>query len=204
MVPILVTNWWSPLIRGLLAIVLALVAFTLPGITFGDVVLLFGAYAFIDGVVSLAGAWRAARAHERWGALVFEGVAGIAAAVITVVLPALTALVLVYIVAGWALVTGVLEIAAAIKLRKHIAGEWLLALSGVVSILFGLVAAVVPLAGAFANRDLPRHLYDVLWDFDGGSGFPAPALAQRFEWIGDSFADCLTSAVVWAKAEIVF
>jgi len=150
MVPILVTNWWSPLIRGLLAIVLALVAFTLPGITFGDVVLLFGAYAFIDGVVSLAGAWRAARAHERWGALVFEGVAGIAAAVITVVLPALTALVLVYIVAGWALVTGVLEIAAAIKLRKHIAGEWLLALSGVVSILFGLVAAVVPLAGAFA------------------------------------------------------
>jgi uncharacterized membrane protein HdeD (DUF308 family) len=147
---ILATNWWSPLIRGLLAIVLAVVAFTLPGITFGAVVLLFGAYAFIDGVVSLMGAWRASQSHERWGALVFEGIAGIVAGAVTAFLPGITALVLVYIVAAWALVTGVLEIAAAIRLRKHIAGEWLLALGGVLSILFGLVVAVVPLAGAFA------------------------------------------------------
>jgi uncharacterized membrane protein HdeD (DUF308 family) len=147
---ILATNWWSPLIRGLLAITLAVIAFTLPEITFGAVVLLFGAYALIDGVVSIIGAWHASKAHERWGALVFEGIAGICAAAITALLPALTALVLVYIVAGWALVTGVLEITAAIRLRKHIAGEWLLALAGVVSILFGIIVAVFPLAGALA------------------------------------------------------
>jgi uncharacterized membrane protein HdeD (DUF308 family) len=145
----LASGWWWMLLRGVLAIIIAVISFTLPGITFGAVVLLFGVYALIDGVVSMAGAWHASRKHERWGALVLEGIAGIAAATITVLWPAITALVLVYIVAAWALVTGVLEIAGAIKLRKHIAGEWLLALSGVLSILFGIAVTIVPLAGAF-------------------------------------------------------
>jgi uncharacterized membrane protein HdeD (DUF308 family) len=111
-------------------------------------VLLFGAYALVDGIMAVIGAWRASRAHERWGALVLEGIVGIAAAVVTVLWPAITALALVYLIATWAIVTGVLELTAAVRLRKVISGEWLMALSGIASILFGILAIIVPLAGA--------------------------------------------------------
>ena len=147
---VLARNWWSLVIRGVIAIVVGVVTFVWPAITFGALVLLFGAYALLDGIFSLIGAWRASRTHERWGALVFEGVAGIGAAAVTVLWPAITALALVFVIAAWALVTGVLEIAAAVRLRRHITGEWLLILGGIASILFGLLAAVLPLAGALA------------------------------------------------------
>ncbi len=142
--------WWSLVVRGLIAIVLGVAAFTWPGITLGVLILLFGAYAFIDGVMSLADAWQASKARERWGALLLKGLAGIAAAIITVAWPAITALALVYVIAAWAVVTGAFEIAAAIRLRKFIRGEWLLALSGVASIAFGTLLIAIPLAGALA------------------------------------------------------
>jgi uncharacterized membrane protein HdeD (DUF308 family) len=141
-------NWWSLVLRGVAAILFGLISFVWPGITLGALVLLFGAYALIDGIVSIAGAVRASKAHERWGALLIEGMAGIVAAVITIAWPAITAIALLYVIAAWALVTGVAEIVAAVRLRKHIAGEWLLGLSGVVSILFGILIMVAPLAGA--------------------------------------------------------
>src|SRR5580658_10549246 len=144
----LAENWWSLVIRGLVALTLGVVALVWPGITLAALVILFGAYALIDGVVSLAGAWKASQAHERWGALVFEGIAGIVAAAITIFWPQITAFALVIMIAAWALVTGAFEIAAAVRLRKHISGEWLLALSGVVSILFGFLIFAFPLAGA--------------------------------------------------------
>ena len=146
----LARNWWSLLIRGLVAIALGIVTFAWPGITLAALVLVFGAYALLDGVVSIVGAWKAARAHERWGALIFEGIAGIAAAVVTAIIPGLTAIALVYLIAAWALVTGALEIVAAIRLRQYVAHEWLLALSGVASLLFGFLAILLPLAGAVA------------------------------------------------------
>jgi len=146
----LAQNWWSLVIRGLVGICVGVIAFVWPGITLAALVLLFGAYALIDGVVSLAGAVKAARAHERWLVLVLEGIAGIVSAAITVLWPGVTAFALIWIIAAWALATGLFEIAAAIRLRKHIAGEWLLALSGVVSILFGFLMIVFPLAGALA------------------------------------------------------
>lgn len=145
---VIATNWWSLVIRGVIAIVLGLITFLWPGITVGALVLLFGAYALLDGVMSIVGAVRASRANERWGVLVLEGIAGIAVAAVTVFMPAITELALVYVIAAWALVTGVLEIAAAIKLRHHISGEWLLALAGVASIIFGFLVMVFPLAGA--------------------------------------------------------
>src|ERR1700685_4516245 len=114
----LASNWWSLAIRGVAAIVLGIVTFVFPGITLGALVLLFGAYALLDGVVNIAGAWRASRAHERWGVLILEGVAGIFAAAIAVGWPAITAIALVYVVAAWSLVTGCLEIAASIRLRR--------------------------------------------------------------------------------------
>jgi uncharacterized membrane protein HdeD (DUF308 family) len=147
---VLARNWWSLVLRGVIAILVGIVTFVWPGITVGALVLLFGAYALLDGVLSLVGAWRASRAHERWGALVFEGIAGIVAAAITVLWPGITAIALVYIIAAWALVTGVFEIAAAVRLRHYITGEWLLILSGIASILFGFLAIALPLVGALA------------------------------------------------------
>jgi uncharacterized membrane protein HdeD (DUF308 family) len=144
----LARNWWSLVIRGFLGIAIGIVTFVWPGITLAALVFLFAGYAFVDGVMSLAGAMRAVAAHERWGALLFEGIAGIAVALVTVFWPAITALGLVLVIAAWAIVTGIAEIAAAVRLRKVISGEWLLALSGVLSVVFGLLLAAIPVAGA--------------------------------------------------------
>src|ERR1700688_1176677 len=95
----LTINWWSVLIRGLLAILIGIVALALPGVTITALVFLFAGYAFVDGVVSIIGAVRAVAAKERWGSLLIEGIAGIAAGVITVLWPAITALTLIYVIA---------------------------------------------------------------------------------------------------------
>jgi hypothetical protein len=91
---VLVRNWWLIVIRGALGILFGLVTFAWPNITVGALALLFGAYALIEGIVSIVGAVRAAEAHDRWGALIVEGLVGIAAAVITIAWPAITALAL--------------------------------------------------------------------------------------------------------------
>ena len=145
---VLANNWWSLVIRGVVAILLGVLTLALPGITVGALVLLFGAYAFIDGVVSITGAWRASKTHERWGILVLEGLVGIAAAIVTFAWPAITALVLVYVIAAWAIVTGIFELIAAVRLRKHISGEWLLALAGIASVIFGILLIASPVIGA--------------------------------------------------------
>jgi uncharacterized membrane protein HdeD (DUF308 family) len=124
------------------------VTFLWPGITLLALVFLFAGYALVDGVVSLIGAVRAVSAHERWGALMIEGFLGIAAAVVTALWPGITTLGLVLVIAFWAIFTGVAEIMAAIRLRTHISGEWLLLLAGIASILFGVLVAAVPGAGA--------------------------------------------------------
>jgi uncharacterized membrane protein HdeD (DUF308 family) len=147
---LLAVNWWSLLIRGLVAILFGVVAFAWPGITLEALVLLFGAYALVDGIFGLAGALRASREHERWGFLLLEGITGIAASAVTVLWPAITAVALVYMIGAWAVVTGFFEIAAALQLRRYIAGEWLLALGGVASVIFGVFVMIMPLAGALA------------------------------------------------------
>jgi uncharacterized membrane protein HdeD (DUF308 family) len=144
----LAKNWWSLLLRGLVAIAFAVITVASPGITLSALVLLFGAYALVDGVLSIVGAVRAARAHERWGILVLEGLAGIAAFVITMVAPIVTALAMVWLVAPWAIVTGALEMMAAVKLRKLTSHEWLLALGGAASLILEVLLITMPLAGA--------------------------------------------------------
>lgn len=136
------------MIRGIVAILLGVMTFIWPGITLTALVLLFGAYALIDGIVSIVGAVRAAEAHERWGSLVFEGVAGIGAAVVTVLWPAITAFALVCLIAAWAVVTGIFELVTAVRMRKHIPGEWLLVVTGIASVVFGVLLFLAPLAGA--------------------------------------------------------
>jgi uncharacterized membrane protein HdeD (DUF308 family) len=147
---LLAESWWSLVLRGLLAIVLGVIAFSMPGITIGALVILFGAYALVDGIVAIIGAYRASKAHERWGILLFEGLAGIIVAAATVMWPGITALTLVLFIGAWAFTTGIIEIVAAIKLRKYVAGEWLLLVSGLASVVFGLLVVILPLAGAIA------------------------------------------------------
>jgi uncharacterized membrane protein HdeD (DUF308 family) len=145
---LLAGNWWAIALRGVCGILFGLGAIFWPGIALAALVLLFGAYAFADGVLAIVSAVRAGAKHERWVALAFEGVFGIIVGIWSFMAPAVTIVVLVVVVAIWALITGILEIVAALRLRETIKGEWVLGLIGVASILFGTALAIVPLAGA--------------------------------------------------------
>jgi uncharacterized membrane protein HdeD (DUF308 family) len=136
------------LFRGILGLVVGALAFSWPGITLAVVVGIFAVYALIDGVTNLILGLTKTATHGRSWANALQGVVGIAAAVLTFLWPGVTALALVWFIAAWAIVTGVFEVAAAIKLRKAIRGEWLLALSGVLSVAFGLLVFAFPGAGA--------------------------------------------------------
>ena len=144
------TNWWALVIRGLAAIFFGILAFVWPGITVAAFVLVFGAYAIVDGIFAIIAGVRAPKSLSRWRLLLIEGIAGIAAGVIAFVMPGITALFLLFVIAGWAIVTGVIEIVGAIQLRSEIAGEWLMVVSGVASIVFGGLLLYDPAAGVLA------------------------------------------------------
>ncbi|HKX19851.1 MAG TPA: HdeD family acid-resistance protein [bacterium] len=150
MVGVLARNWWALALRGLFAVIFGLIALLNPGVTLIALIYLFGAYSLVDGIFGVAAAVRAAEAHNRWGWLLVEGIAGIITGLIAFLIPGLTALVLLYLIAAWALVTGVLELLAAFRLRGMIANEWLLLLGGAASIIFGVLLIVQPGAGALA------------------------------------------------------
>jgi uncharacterized membrane protein HdeD (DUF308 family) len=130
-------------------ILFGIITFVAPGISLAALVLLFGAYAFADGVLAIVTAVRR-RGADRWGLLLLEGLVGVAAGILTWLWPGITVLALLYVIAAWALVTGALEIATAIRLRKIISGEWLLALSGIFSIALGGLLVFAPGPGALA------------------------------------------------------
>jgi uncharacterized membrane protein HdeD (DUF308 family) len=142
-------NWWAVSLRGLAGILFGIITFVSPAISLAALVLLFGAYAFADGVLAIVSAVRR-RGTDRWWLLLLEGIVGIAAGVLTWLWPGITALALLYVIAAWALVTGAFEVAAAIRLRKVISREWLLALSGLVSIALGVLLILAPGPGALA------------------------------------------------------
>jgi uncharacterized membrane protein HdeD (DUF308 family) len=150
MLIILADRWWTFVVRGIAAILFGFLTFLWPGITLTALVLLFGAYALIDGVLSIVAAVTKERGRGRWWALILQGVLGIIAAGVTAVFPGLAALALLYLIAAWALVTGAFEVAAAISLRKYLQKEWLLALGGVLSMVFGILLMMFPGAGALA------------------------------------------------------
>ncbi len=149
MLELLARRWWMITLRGALAVVFGLLAIVWPGITVLALVLLWGAYTLIDGItaVGLAVSDRSAPADHRWmyGLL---GLLGVGAGVITFVWPGATAVVLLVIIAFWAILAGVLQIGAAIRLRKVITNEWFLALSGAVCVILGILLIVQPTEGA--------------------------------------------------------
>lgn len=144
----LTRNWWALVIRGLLAVIFGILAFLWPGLTLVVLTLMFGAYALLDGIFSITAAVRGSEPGAHWWALVLEGVAGILAAAAAVLVPGITLLFLVLLVGAWAVITGLFEIAAAARLRRHVRGEWLLALAGVASVIFGVLLFIAPAAGA--------------------------------------------------------
>jgi uncharacterized membrane protein HdeD (DUF308 family) len=133
-------------ISGAIAIVLGIIALAMPGPTFLALAIAFGAFAMIDGLTALIALFdRKSRLSRGW--LAVEAVAGIVTGIFTFARPAMTALALTFLIGAWALVTGIMKIAAAIRLRKQIQHEWFLILSGIISILFGGFVAVMPIPG---------------------------------------------------------
>jgi uncharacterized membrane protein HdeD (DUF308 family) len=148
---LLARYWWMFVLRGVVAVIFGILALIWPGITLTALVLLFGAYALVDGIFALGSAIFGGRSSEgRRPWLVLEGIAGILAGILTFIWPGITALVLLFFIAAWAVVTGVFEIIAAVQLRREIQGEWLMALAGVFSIIFGILLFVWPVTGALA------------------------------------------------------
>src|SRR5262249_30690015 len=122
----------------------------MPGVTLAVLVLLFGAYALVDGIFNVIAAISGRSGAQSWWMLLLEGLVSVAAGLVTFFMPGLTALTLVYVISAWALITGVLESVGAIRLLKSIDNEWWLALSGMLSIVFGALIAYAPGAGALA------------------------------------------------------
>jgi uncharacterized membrane protein HdeD (DUF308 family) len=141
-------NWWALAVRAIAALLLGIITFLMPILTLAVLVTVFGAYALVDGLFAVAAAIKGVRRHERWGWMLAEGIIGVIAGLIALFVPPVGALALTWLVAGWALATGILEIAAAVKLRQIMTGEWLLMLAGVLSVLLGLIIVVLPGVGA--------------------------------------------------------
>ena len=142
--------WWVFLLRGVMAIVFGLGALLVPAITLSLAILIYGAYALADGVVATIGAFGGrSKGGFSWAVLLI-GLLGIGAGLVTFVYPGLTALVLLYLIAGWSILRGIVEIAVAIELRKEIQGEGWLILAGLTSVLFGMFLVLRPGAGALA------------------------------------------------------
>jgi uncharacterized membrane protein HdeD (DUF308 family) len=142
-------NWWMLLLRGIAAIIFGGLALSWPGMTLVTLILFYGAYVLADGVLAIVAAITGGTLAPRWW-LAVVGLLGIAAGLLTFMMPGVTALVLLYFIAGWAIATGVFQIIGAIKLRKEIDNEWLLVLGGLISVLFGGAMFAAPGAGALA------------------------------------------------------
>jgi uncharacterized membrane protein HdeD (DUF308 family) len=133
--------------RGALGIVFGLIAIFLPGVTMLSLVLVFSAYALVDGVFAIMAAVRAMRQHERWGFLLLEGVVNIIAAAIAFLWPAITVVSFVFLVGTWAILSGGLMLSAAIRLNAD-HGRWWLALGGLASVVYGVLLIAAPFIGA--------------------------------------------------------
>jgi len=147
---ILQRNWWALLLRGLAAIAFGILTWYQPGISLASLVLLFGVYSTADGILGVWSAVAGPKDHESWWVMLLGGLLGIGIGLLAFFAPGVTALALLFYIAIWAIAKGVLEIVAAIRLRKEIKGEFWFILSGLASILFGILLTAQPGAGALA------------------------------------------------------
>jgi uncharacterized membrane protein HdeD (DUF308 family) len=143
-------NWWHFAVRGVFAIIFGILALIWPGPTKFALVLLFGAFALVDGIIAVATSITFHKYFDRWWAMLLEGLTGIIIGGLTFFWPNITALALLYVIAAWAFITGIFEIVAAIHFRSVISGEWVMILGGLFSILLAILLLVFPIAGAVA------------------------------------------------------
>jgi uncharacterized membrane protein HdeD (DUF308 family) len=148
--PLFAGTWWVLVIRGVIGVAFGLLAFFDPAVTLAVLVAFFGAYALVDGLFAIMFAVRASREKVPLWPLVLEGIAGILIGIAAFLAPLLTAVALETLVAIWAFITGIFELVAAFRLRRVIAREWILALTGALSILAGIALLIWPVAGVGA------------------------------------------------------
>jgi len=148
MLRLLSRNWWYFVLRGLIAVIFGVLALVYPLATVATLVILFGVFALVDGIFNVIASIASAGSKEHWWAQLLAGVASLVFGALTLLWPGITVFVLLYFIAGWAVVRGILEIAAAIRLRKIIQGELVLILSGIIAIVLGLFLFARPGAGA--------------------------------------------------------
>lgn len=145
----LARNWWLILLRGICAILFGVLAFIWPGITLLTLALLYGFFVLIEGALALAAAIMGGSPAPRWW-LAVVGLLGIAVGILTIMMPGITAFLLVLFIAAWAIVSGIMQIVGAIRLRKEIDNEWMLVAVGVISVAFGVLVALQPMLGALS------------------------------------------------------
>lgn len=143
-------NWGWFMLRGVLALLLGVGAIVFPVTAVFAFTMVFAAYCFVDGIASLAAGARGAREPgHRWGAMIFSGLVGVLIGILFLLMPLVAtvtyAFVIILMLAAWSILTGTLEIVAAIRLRREIEGEWLLGVSGTISVLFGLAVIILVL-----------------------------------------------------------
>lgn len=150
MAEVLSRNWGPVLVRGVAALIFGLLVLFAPAISLAVLVIYFGALSLVDGFAAVATAVENRRGEQHWVGFLVSGLLGIAVGVVTFIWPGVTALALVYLIAFWAIVIGLGEIAAAIRIRRMVTGEWVLLLAGTLSVVFGVLIALFPGAGALA------------------------------------------------------
>jgi uncharacterized membrane protein HdeD (DUF308 family) len=141
-------DWWHFAVRGVLAILFGVLALVWPKSAITALVLLFGAFVLVDGIVAVVSGIQLRQSFKYWWALLLEGLTGIAIGIMTFIWPNAAALALLYFIAIWAILTGVFEIVAALEFRNLIPGEWATFIAGLLSIVLGILLFVSPSAGA--------------------------------------------------------
>jgi uncharacterized membrane protein HdeD (DUF308 family) len=171
MLPTVSGNWWALFLRGIAAVLFGLAALIWPGLTLAVLIILYGVYAIVDGIFAIVVGLRAGSDTRRW-LLLAEGALGILAGLIVVFWPGVSAVVLLYIIAFWAIFGGLLRIVSAVLLRREIDNEWTMALGGALWVILGIALLVVPGAGLLS-------LAWLIGIFALGAGITLIALAFR-------------------------
>lgn len=196
MLALLAENWWAFVLRGIFAILFGIAAWSHPDLTLFILITLFGFYCLVDGFTSLAMAFDA----ESRGWYIIGGLVSLAAGVFTFMRPGATAVALLVVIGIWAIVRGVIEIATAIQIRKLVKGEWMLALAGAVSVLFGLFVIARPGDGALAILWMIAFFALILGFLQLGVGFKLRKLKKTGERIVDSVAQGIGQAAAESAA----
>jgi uncharacterized membrane protein HdeD (DUF308 family) len=150
MFSIFTKNWWVFALRGLFALVFGVLALVWPEITLISLVTMFGVFVLLDGILDLVAGFASTSTNKRWWVMILEGLLDIGVAMLTFFWPNITAVVLLYLIAAWSVIMGIMEIIAAIQIRKEIEDEWRMILSGAISVLFGIVLFIYPGASAIS------------------------------------------------------